>query len=117
MAPVSAYVIILPGRGSRFHPMLLICNPHRHKFLHASMMRVLRVSPRPRVARFAYTRALHLTPSRLASEVPKDPLADPSVQAFYEKIRNHQGAIDAMMDMRKIMESKGRLLSWLKGVF
>ena len=52
-------------------------------------------------------RRFHLTPARLATEVPKDPLADPSVQAFYEKIRNHQGAIDAMMSMRKIMEDKG----------
>lgn len=52
-------------------------------------------------------RYLHFTPPRLATEVPKDPLADPSVQAFYEKVRNHQGAIDAMMAMRKVMEEKG----------
>ncbi len=48
-----------------------------------------------------------LSPPRSASEVPRDPFADPTVQSFYEKIRNHQGAVDAMMDMRKIMEEKG----------
>ena len=52
-------------------------------------------------------RHLHYTVLRRATEVPRDPLANPAVEAFYEKIRNHQGAVDAMLDMRKIMQSKG----------
>jgi hypothetical protein len=37
-------------------------------------------------------------------------LADPKFQDFYEKIRGHQGAVDAMMKVGEIMKSKGRLL-------
>ncbi|KAI9632534.1 uncharacterized protein MKK02DRAFT_40838 [Dioszegia hungarica] len=79
-----------------------------------SLLRALRTVPvLPRVGQTAVSprlflaRSLHSTPARLASEVPQDPLADPKIQAFYEKLRNHQGAVDAMMAVAKLMESKG----------
>lgn len=59
-------------------------------------------------------RSLHTTIPRLASEAPTDPLADPKFQNFYEKIRNHQGAVDAMMKVGEVMKSKGASLSSLR---
>jgi hypothetical protein len=43
--------------------------------------------------------------------VPKDPTADPEIQGFYEKLRNHQGAVDAMMKMAQLMKDKGGSLT------
>jgi hypothetical protein len=43
--------------------------------------------------------------------VPKDPIADPEIQGFYEKLRNHQGAVDAMMKMAELMKEKGELVT------
>lgn len=40
--------------------------------------------------------------------MPKDPMADPQIQQFYEKLRNHQGAVDAMMKLAELMKSKGK---------
>lgn len=37
-------------------------------------------------------------------------MADPKFQQFYEKIRNHQGAVDAMMKVGEVMKSKGGCL-------
>lgn len=34
-------------------------------------------------------------------------MADPALQAFMEKVRNHQGAIDALIAVKKVLESKG----------
>jgi hypothetical protein len=75
-------------------------------------LRVLRRSRTavPLVARsrtIAPSRSLHPTPAWLASEVPKDPMADPEIQGFYEKLRNHQGAVDAMLAVGKLMQDKG----------
>lgn len=36
-------------------------------------------------------------------------MADPEIQGFYEKLRNHQGAVDAMMAVGKLMQDKGEL--------
>ncbi|OCF34726.1 hypothetical protein I317_03801 [Kwoniella heveanensis CBS 569] len=51
-------------------------------------------------------RALHSTPRSLASETPKDPFADPAFKAFQEKVKNHQGAIDAITTLGEIMKTK-----------
>jgi hypothetical protein len=56
------------------------------------------------------SRSLHTTFVRRASEVPEDPMADPKFQDFYEKIRNHQGAVDAMMRVGELMKEKGTFL-------
>jgi hypothetical protein len=34
-------------------------------------------------------------------------MADPEIQGFYEKLRNHQGAVDAMLAVGKLMQDKG----------
>lgn len=52
-------------------------------------------------------RALHTSTPRLASEVPSDPLQDPEFRSFFEKVRAHQPALDAMMKIGKIMQEKG----------
>ena len=56
---------------------------------------------------YSLRRSIHGTRPRLASEVPRDPLADPQVQAIFEKIRSHQGALDAMMEIANVMQRKG----------
>lgn len=65
---------------------------------------------RPLVARpaFAAPRALQTSARRLASEVPSDPLQDPEFRSFFEKVRAHQPALDAMMKIGKIMQEKGQ---------
>lgn len=67
-------------------------------------------APALRPVPVALSRAsLHTSLPRRASEAPEDPLADPKFQHFYEKIRNHQGAVDAMMKVGEIMKEKGEL--------
>lgn len=63
----------------------------------------------PRAAIFSppRSRSVHATPPSLASEVPKDPTADPELQSFYDKIVKHQGAVDAMLEIQKLMQEKG----------
>jgi hypothetical protein len=39
-------------------------------------------------------------------------MADPKFQNFYEKIRNHQGAVDAMMRVGEVMKSKGLSIAY-----
>ena len=53
-------------------------------------------------------RAFTSSPARRATEVPPNPMADPEIQKFYEKLRNHQGAVDAMMKMAQLMKDKGQ---------
>ena len=55
------------------------------------------------------TRCLHSTHIRSASEVPRNPLEDPMITNLFEKLRNHQGAIDAMLNLRNLMDQKGKL--------
>ncbi|WVR03841.1 hypothetical protein IAU60_000838 [Kwoniella sp. DSM 27419] len=70
-----------------------------------------RLLARPAVSRLAPAQVgrLHTTPRRLASgsEPPKDPLSDPAFQAFQDKVKNHQGAIEAIMALGEIMKQKG----------
>ncbi|KAK8861529.1 hypothetical protein IAR55_002351 [Kwoniella newhampshirensis] len=56
---------------------------------------------------FPSPRLLHSTPRSLASEAPQDPFADPAFKGFSDKIKQHQGAVDAMLSLGKIMEQKG----------
>ena len=72
------------------------------------MLRVTRLTvPSSRLPRSAPLRCVHLSPPRFATEVPRNPLEDPTVSAVIDKIRNHQGAIDAVMNLRKVFEAKG----------
>jgi hypothetical protein len=64
------------------------------------------IIPRP-AAILTPARTIHSTPPAQASEVPKDPMMDPEIQGFYEKLRNHQGAVDAMLAVGKLMQDKG----------
>lgn len=109
---VNCAISLLPINVSSYiRPQLSTMSASRAS---TSLLRALRTVPvLPRVGQTAISprlflaRSLHSTPARLASEVPQDPLADPKIQAFYEKLRNHQGAVDAMMAVAKLMESKG----------
>jgi hypothetical protein len=38
-------------------------------------------------------------------------MKDPKVQEFLGKVSNHQGCIDAMMNVKKIFEAKGTFIS------
>ncbi|WWC68692.1 uncharacterized protein I206_102626 [Kwoniella pini CBS 10737] len=63
---------------------------------------------RSSLARPATARRLSQTSYRaLASEAPKDPLADPAFKAFQEKVKNHEGAINAIMALGEVMKQKG----------
>ncbi|WVQ94748.1 hypothetical protein IAU59_001829 [Kwoniella sp. CBS 9459] len=62
---------------------------------------------RPVSLRSAGIRSLHSTPRSLASETPKDPFADPAFKAFQEKVKNHQGAIEAITALGELMKTKG----------
>ncbi|GFZ42640.1 hypothetical protein JCM24511_00357 [Saitozyma sp. JCM 24511] len=63
--------------------------------------------PRAAILAPLRSRSLHVTRPSLASEVPKDPTADPELQSFYDKIVKHQGAVDAMLEIQKLMQEKG----------
>jgi len=34
-------------------------------------------------------------------------MADPKFQSFFDKIKNHQGAVDAMLKVGEVMKNKG----------
>jgi hypothetical protein len=38
-------------------------------------------------------------------------MADPKFQSFFDKIKNHQGAVDAMLKVGEVMKNKGMPLS------
>jgi hypothetical protein len=72
------------------------------------------ITPRP-------LRCLHSTALRRATEVPQspqNPLTDPTIKDFYDKVKNHQGAQDAMAEIGRIMEKKGRFPvgCWVSGL-
>ena len=100
-------------------PVLLVTIPAEMSYLTQTTMRALRAAPiAPRLrsialrpAALALARPFSSTQYRRASEVPKDPIADPEIQGFYEKLRNHQGAVDAMMKMAELMKEKGELVT------
>jgi len=74
-----------------------------------STLRTARLSAiRPVAIGPAARSLLHTTRSLRATQAPEDPMADPKFQNFYEKIRNHQGAVDAMMKVGEVMKSKGK---------
>ncbi|WWC60238.1 uncharacterized protein I303_102804 [Kwoniella dejecticola CBS 10117] len=58
---------------------------------------------RPIVAR----RFLQSSSRALASEAPKDPFQDPAFKAFQEKVKNHEGAINAITTLGEVMKQKG----------
>ncbi|WWC97002.1 hypothetical protein V866_003879 [Kwoniella sp. B9012] len=68
----------------------------------SSALRASLSRPTPIARRF-----LHSSPRMLASETPKDPLADPAFKAFQDKVKNHEGAIKAIMDLGEVMKQKG----------
>ncbi|ODO06381.1 hypothetical protein L198_01613 [Cryptococcus wingfieldii CBS 7118] len=64
----------------------------------------LRTLPRtiPRAAR-----NIHSTPRLLASEIPTSPFEDPIFKAFADRVKQHQGAVDAMKSVMNVMQAKG----------
>jgi hypothetical protein len=51
---------------------------------------------------------------RASEASPEDPMADPKFQSFFDKIKNHQGAVDAMLKVGEVMKTKGTSASDLK---
>lgn len=41
-------------------------------------------------------------------------MADPKFQSFFDKIKNHQGAVDAMLKVGEVMKTKGGLTSFFE---
>ncbi|WVQ73710.1 hypothetical protein IAR50_003290 [Cryptococcus sp. DSM 104548] len=56
----------------------------------------------PRTARY-----IHSTPRLLASEIPTSPFEDPIFKAFADRVKQHQGAVDAMKSVMTVMQAKG----------
>ncbi|KAK4687399.1 hypothetical protein P7C73_g2726, partial [Tremellales sp. Uapishka_1] len=54
-----------------------------------------------------FSRALHSSPRRLASEVRSNPIADPALKDFYDKIQGHPGAQAALAEIGRLMQAKG----------
>lgn len=85
-----------------------IINHQAMSFRITSTLRTARLSSMRQVAAGPAARSsIHTTRSLRATQAPEDPMADPKFQNFYEKIRNHQGAVDAMMKVGEVMKSKG----------
>lgn len=79
----------------------------------ASTFRLARSAVAPRVALPAISRARTLSTSlvwRASEAAPQDPMADPKFQSFFDKIKNHQGAVDAMLKVGEVMKNKGMSL-------
>ncbi|WWC87819.1 uncharacterized protein L201_002711 [Kwoniella dendrophila CBS 6074] len=70
--------------------------------LTCSTLRATSARPLPAARRFLST-----TPRILASETPKNPLEDPAFKAFQDKVKNHEGAINAIMALGEVMKQKG----------
>ena len=84
----------------------------------ASTFRLARSAVPARVApvSIASARAFHATPTWRASEAaPQDPMADPKFQSFFDKIKNHQGAVDAMLKVGEVMKNKGMSILSITG--
>lgn len=56
----------------------------------------------------SFTRFLHSSRRVLASEVPPNPFEDPIFKAFADRVKQHQGAVDAMKGLMSVMQQKGR---------
>jgi hypothetical protein len=69
------------------------------------------VAPRAALPVISRVRTLSTSPVWRASEAaPQDPMADPKFQSFFDKIKNHQGAVDAMLKVGEVMKNKGMSL-------
>ncbi|ODO09203.1 hypothetical protein I350_02803 [Cryptococcus amylolentus CBS 6273] len=53
------------------------------------------------------TRNIHSTSRLLASEIPTSPFEDPIFKAFADRVKQHQGAVDAMKSVMNVMQAKG----------
>jgi len=79
----------------------------------ASTFRLARSAVAPRTALPALSRARTLSTTsvwRASEAAPQDPMADPKFQSFFDKIKNHQGAVDAMLKVGEVMKNKGMSL-------
>ncbi|KIR25034.1 hypothetical protein I307_06311 [Cryptococcus deuterogattii 99/473] len=54
----------------------------------------------------SFTRFLHSSRRVLASEVPPNPFEDPIFKAFADRVKQHQGAVDAMKGLMSVMQQK-----------
>jgi len=76
----------------------------------ASTFRLARSAVAPRAALLSISRVRTLSTSsvwRASEAAPQDPMADPKFQSFFDKIKNHQGAVDAMLKVGEVMKNKG----------
>ena len=55
------------------------------------------------------TRQLHRSTPSFASEIPRDPLADPKLRALQDKLGQNPAALEAIKDLGQLMISKGLL--------
>ncbi|AAW45150.1 hypothetical protein CNBL2930 [Cryptococcus deneoformans B-3501A] len=53
------------------------------------------------------TRFLHSSRRVFASEIPPNPFEDPIFKAFADRVKQHQGAVDAMKGLMNVMQQKG----------
>lgn len=52
-------------------------------------------------------RFLHSSHRLFASEIPPNPFEDPIFKAFADRVKQHQGAVDAMKGLMDVMQQKG----------
>ena len=64
------------------------------------------------------SRSLHVSSTCLANEVPVDPFADsdPKIQAFREKVGQSPAVMEAIANVGRVMESKGKCCSACKSL-
>lgn len=60
------------------------------------------------VARLS-TRQLHRSAPVFASEIPRDPLADPKLRALQDKLGQNPAALESIKELGQLMISKGAL--------
>ncbi|WVO13328.1 hypothetical protein L204_100942 [Cryptococcus depauperatus] len=65
--------------------------------------RIARLSRRP----LSQSRLFHYSCPIRASEAPTNPFEDPVFKAFADRVKQHQGAIDAMKGLMEVMQRKG----------
>lgn len=52
-------------------------------------------------------RFLHSSHRLFASEIPPNPFEDPIFKAFADRVKQRQGAVDAMKGLMDVMQQKG----------
>ncbi|KAE8540835.1 hypothetical protein D1P53_003199 [Cryptococcus gattii VGV] len=70
-------------------------------------MSLIRSTTRLSRSSVSFTRFLHSSCRVLASEVPPNPFEDPIFKAFADRVKQHQGAVDAMKGLMSVMQQKG----------